>query len=125
MSQNIEAVHLDKHTRVHGIEFVGAINKNGHLTDYRTINGLRSSEEQKEIFSMSVIFYQSVHDSFDDNFGAVKYTITEREDSSITLDAKWTRYVSYCSKWRFFLYNKKVLDDINHIEKIDMRYKKI
>jgi hypothetical protein len=79
MSQSIKPLHLDEHILEHGIEFVGLINKNGRLVASKDITRIDLSKEQKEMFFMGCSFQQRMSQDYDDNFGAVKYTVTERE----------------------------------------------
>ena len=58
MSQNIEVACLDEYLLVNGIEFVGLVTRNGRLVDYKSKNGLKFTDEQKEMFFMSVSDYR-------------------------------------------------------------------
>ena len=63
-----------------GAEFVCVINKQGRIeTVYK--NGMEISKEKKEMFLMGLQLQNSMQSDFDDEFGPVSYTITERENS--------------------------------------------
>ena len=83
MSQNIEALHLDESMLEDGIDFVGLVTKSGHLVDCNNRNGLNLSKEQKEMFFMHCSLQQRMNQDYDDDFGQVKYLITERENNRI------------------------------------------
>ncbi len=119
MSQNISIVRLDEYLLVPGVEFVGLVTRNGRLVDYRAKNGLRFSEEQKEMFFMSVSLYQTMQHDYDENFGAVKYTITERENFRIVSVPNGQDTVVIVMKGKFSSTVKKVLEAIDHVKNQD------
>jgi len=116
MSQSIEDLHLDECMLGEGIDFVGLITKNGHLVDYGNINSLNLSREQKEMFFMSYSLQQKMNQDYDDNFGQVKYTITERENYRIITVPKESYTVIFVMKndGEFLSRIKRVLDAIGH-----------
>ena len=116
MSQNVEVVCLDEYLLVHGVEFVGLVTRNGRLVDYRAKNGLKFPEEQKEMFFMSVSLYQTMQQDYDDSFGAVKYTITERENFRIVTIPHGQDTLVIMMKGSFSSTIKKVLEAINHVK---------
>ena len=116
MSQNVEVVCLDEYLLVHGVEFVGLVTRNGRLVDYRAKNGLKFPEEQKEMFFMSVSLYQTMQHDYDDSFGAVKYTITERENFRIVTIPHGQDTLVIMMKGSFSSTIKKVLEAINHVK---------
>lgn len=83
MSQNIEALHLDESMLGDGIDFVGLVTKNGHIIDCNSGKNLNLSKEQKEMFFMHCSLQQRMNQDYDDDFGQVKYSVTERENSRI------------------------------------------
>lgn len=123
MSQNVTIVCLDEYLLVPGVEFVGLVTGNGRLVDYRAKNGLRFTEEQKEMFFMSVSLYQTMQHDYDENFGAVKYTITERENFRIVSVPNGQDTVVIVMKGKFSSTIKKVLEAINHVKNQDNKYK--
>ncbi len=83
MSQNIDLKSIESQLLGHGVEFAGFINKQGRVVDYACQNEINLSEEQKEMFFMMTSLNLSMQRDYDDNFGAVQYTITERKNSKI------------------------------------------
>lgn len=83
MSQNIEALHLDENMLGDGIDFIGLVTKNGHLVECSNRKGLNLSKEQREMFFMHCSLQQRMNQDYDDDFGQVKYSLTERENSRI------------------------------------------
>jgi roadblock/LC7 domain-containing protein len=123
MSQNVEVTCLDEYLLVHGVEFVGLVTRNGRLVDYRAKNGLKFSEGQKEMFFMSVSLYQTMQHDYDDSFGAVRYTITERENFRIVTIPNGQDTLVIVIKGSFSSTVKKVLDAINHVKNQDSENK--
>ena len=83
VSQTIEAIHLDEQMLGAGIDFIGLITKNGRLVDCNNKNSLNLSLEQKEMFFMSCSLQQRMNQDYDEDFGRVKYSVTERENHRI------------------------------------------
>ncbi len=125
MSQNVEVACLDEYLLVPGIEFVGLVTRNGRLVDHRTKNGLQFSEEQKEMFFMSVSLYQTMQQDYDEKLGAVKYTITERENFRIVTVPKGQDTVVFVMKGKFSSTVKKLMEAINHVKNQDSKYKNL
>jgi roadblock/LC7 domain-containing protein len=119
MSQNIEVVCLDEYLLLQGVEFVGLVTGNGRLVDYRAKNGMLFSEEQKEMFFMSVSLYQTMQHDYDESFGVVKYTITERENFRIISMPSGQDTIVIVMKGKFSSTIKKVLEAINHVKNHD------
>src|SRR6185437_782163 len=125
MSQNIEVACLDEYLLVNGVEFVGLVTRNGRLVDYKSKNGLKFTDEQKEMFFMSVSLYQTMQQDYDDNFGAVRYTITERENYRIDTIPHGQDTLVIAMKGSFSSTIKRVLEAINHVKNQDSKNKKL
>jgi hypothetical protein len=115
MSQNIQIDCLDDYL-VSGVEFVGRVTKNGRLVDYRTRNSVLLSDEQKEIFFMSISLYESMQRDFDDNLGPVKYTITERQDYRIVSIPDGQDIIVLIMKGSFASTVKRIKEAINYMK---------
>lgn len=61
-----------------GTEFVCIINKMGRIERLIFQNGINISNEKREMFTMGVRLQYTMQSDFDDEFGKVNYTITER-----------------------------------------------
>ncbi|MGI0065672.1 MAG: hypothetical protein ACREAT_02810, partial [Nitrosotalea sp.] len=122
MSQNVSVVCLDEYLLVHGVEFVGLVTGNGRLVDYRAKNGLQFSEEQKEMFFMAVSLYQTMQHDYDESFGTVKYTITERENFRIVSVPHEQDTIVIVMKGKFSSTVKKILEAINHVKNQNNKY---
>ena len=120
MSQSVKNVSFDEQILEHGIEFAGLITKNGHLIDCKTKNHINFSNEQKEMFFMSCSLQQRMHQDYDDKFGKVKYTITEREDYRIiTIPQGSDTLIFVMDKHgAFFSRVRKLLKAINHMKNL-------
>lgn len=116
MSEIIEAVHLDENMLEHGIEFIGLINRNGRLVACEDKNSFNLSKEQKEMFFMSCSLQQRMRQDYDDNFGQVKYTVTERENYRIiTVPQESDTLIFVMDKsGEFLLRIKRLMDAIRH-----------
>lgn len=66
-----------------GAEFAGYVSKQGHVVDYACKNEINLSKEKKEMFFMTNTLSISMQGDYDGDLGAVKYTLTERENSKI------------------------------------------
>lgn len=66
-----------------GVEFAGFVDKQGRVIDYACKNEINLSKEQKEMFFMMIALNTSMQRDYDDDLGAVKYTVTDRENSKI------------------------------------------
>ena len=64
-----------------GVEFIGLINKEGRMEDALCKNEINLTEEKKEMFLMQFRLQSSMHRDYDDEFGPVSHTITERENA--------------------------------------------
>ncbi|HEX5358554.1 MAG TPA: hypothetical protein VFW99_01415 [Candidatus Nitrosotalea sp.] len=124
MSQNVEVACLDEYLLVNGVEFVGLVTRNGRLVDYKSKNGLKFSDEQKEVFFMSVSLYQKMQQDYDDDFGTVRYTITERENCRIVTIPHDQDTLVIAIKGSFPSTIKRVLEAINHVKNQDSKNKK-
>ena len=76
-------MHLDEQTLGDGIDFVGLITKNGRLIGGNNKNRLNLSHDQEEMFFMSCSLQQRMNQDYDEDFGQVKYSVTERENYRI------------------------------------------
>ena len=121
MSQSIEALHLDEHMLESGIEFVGLITKNGRLADCNDKNSLKLSKEQKEMFFMSCSFQQSMDQDYDNNFGQVKYTVTERENHRIITVPQGSDTLIFVmdKKGEFLSRVKNILNAIRYVKTLE------
>jgi hypothetical protein len=62
-------------------EYLGIINKRGRIQDEVFTSQINLSTEKKEMFMMGVKLQNSMQSDFDDEFGTIHYTITERENA--------------------------------------------
>jgi hypothetical protein len=121
MSQSVKNMSFDEQILDHGIEFAGLITKHGHLLDCKTKSRINLSNEQKEMFFMSCSLVQRMHQDYDDNFGKVKYTVTERENYRIvTVPQESDTLIFVMDKQGMFLPRvRKLLKAINHIKNLE------
>jgi hypothetical protein len=115
MSQTIEARHLDEHMLGDGIDFVGLVTKNGRLVDCNK-NSLNLSKEQKEMFFMSCSLQQRMNQDYDEDFGQVKYSVTERENHRIITIPQESDTLIFVvdNEGEFLSRVKNILDAIRH-----------
>ncbi len=115
MSQTIEARHLDEHMLGEGIDFIGLITKNGRLVDCNK-NSLNLSKEQKEMFFMSCSLQQRMNQDYDEDFGQVKYSVTERENHRIITIPQESNTLIFVvdNEGEFLPRVKNILDAIRH-----------
>ncbi|MFZ0184438.1 MAG: hypothetical protein WBV92_05595 [Nitrosotalea sp.] len=115
MSQTIEARHLDEHMLGEGIDFIGLITKNGRLVDCNK-NSLNLSKEQKEMFFMSCSLQQRMNQDYDEDFGQVKYSVTERENHRIITIPQESNTLIFVvdNEGEFLSRVKNILDAIRH-----------
>lgn len=120
MSQSIEALHIDESMLGDGIYFIGLITKNGNLTDCNNRNGLNLSKEQKEMFFMNCSLQQRMNQDYDNDFGQVKYSITERENNRIiTITHESDTLIFVMDNEGDLLSRvKRVLDAIKHVKSL-------
>lgn len=71
----------DKSILEDGVEFIGLINNQGRMESSLCRNEINLTEEKKGMFSMGLRLQSSMQRDYDDEFGPVGYTITERENS--------------------------------------------
>ncbi len=64
-----------------GVEFIGLINKQGRIESTLFKNEINLTKEKKEMFLMGLRLQSAMQSDYDDDFGPVSYTITERENS--------------------------------------------
>ncbi|HXX05613.1 MAG TPA: DUF6659 family protein [Candidatus Bathyarchaeia archaeon] len=83
MTQQIDSQSIENHLLGHGVEFAGYVNKQGRIVDYACKNEINLSQEQKDMFFMATTPSLRMQGDYDDHFGAVKYIVTERENSKI------------------------------------------
>lgn len=121
MSQTVNEMPLDEQILGHGIEFAGVISKNGRLVHSKTKNHINLSNEENEMFFMSCALEQRMHQDYDDNFGKVKYTVTERQNYRIvTVPQELDTMIFVMDKHGAFLSRvKKLLKAINHFKNLE------
>lgn len=64
-----------------GVEFVGLINKQGRIIDSAYKNKTFFPISKNEMLFMTASLISSLQKEFDDDFGSVQFSITERENS--------------------------------------------
>lgn len=64
-----------------GVDFVDLINRHGRFENYIPDANISLTEQKKEMFCMSVTLSHKMQSDFDDDFGPVKYNVTERGNS--------------------------------------------
>jgi predicted regulator of Ras-like GTPase activity (Roadblock/LC7/MglB family) len=118
MTQSIDLKSFENHLLVHGVEFAGIIDKRGRVIDHVCKNEINLSKEQKEMFFMSTTLNLSMQSDYDDNFGSVQYTITERENSKIvSIPAPMGSIILVTDKKvRVSLIVKKIVKAIDYIK---------
>ena len=84
MIQHAVAKYFDSnHILGLGVAFTGFMDKQGRIFDHAYKNGINLSKEQKEMFFMMNTLNTSMRGDYDEDLGAVKYTVTERVNSKI------------------------------------------
>jgi len=83
MTQYVDLKSIESHLLGHGVEFAGIINKQGRITDNVCKKEINLSKEQMEMFSMMISLNLSMQKDYDDELGAVQYTVTERKNSKV------------------------------------------
>jgi hypothetical protein len=63
----------------HGLEYVGVINAQGRIIEHAS-KTLSMSHEKFEMLCMGMRLQHSMQSDFDDEFGTVRYIVTERSD---------------------------------------------
>lgn len=63
-----------------GVEFIGLINKHGRLVESQYDEQIQISMKKSEMLFMVISLSSSLQKDFDDDFGAVKYTVIERKN---------------------------------------------
>jgi len=71
----------DKSILGDGVEFIGLINKEGRMESVLCKNEINLTNERREMFLMQFRLLSSMQRDYDDEFGPVSHTITERENS--------------------------------------------
>lgn len=82
MSKDSLSSLLEEFALPEGTEFVCTINRQGRIEEEQSIilkDKINMTKEKKEMFAMGVQLQNSMQSDFDCEFGAVHYTITERE----------------------------------------------
>ena len=64
-----------------GVEYLAIINKKGRIEDAIYKNDIELNDEKKQVFFLSLLLHNSMQHDFDEELGAVNYTITYRENS--------------------------------------------
>lgn len=72
-------LHLES-LLVHGVEFVGLINSQGRLIESLHGAQVPFPMTKSEMLFMGISLSSSLQRDFDDEFGSVKYSMTEREN---------------------------------------------
>lgn len=80
LKNEIDFFH-DKSILEDGVEFIGLINKEGRMESTLCKNEIDLTAEKKEMFLMQFRLQSSMQRDYDDEFGPVSHTITERENS--------------------------------------------
>lgn len=62
----------------YGLSFLGLINKKGRVTSFAT-KEIKLETHKREMFFMSHALTQRLNDDFDDDFGPVEYSVTQRK----------------------------------------------
>jgi hypothetical protein len=69
-----------------GSEYIGIINKNGRLKElFHKENDLNMTEEEKEMFFMSLQLHMTLQSDFDAKLGSVNYLLIKRQSSRFVL----------------------------------------
>jgi len=76
-----DAFSLDGFILPAGTEFVCIINRQGRIEQSIFKNGIKMSDDKKEMFAMGLQLQYSMQNDFDYEFGTVNYIITERENA--------------------------------------------
>ena len=120
MSKTINDVFDNEQILENGIEFVGVIGKNGRLVDCKK-NQIDLSDEQNEMFFMSCQLEENLKQDFDDNFGKVQYTVTERENYRIVTIPQYPYTLLFVmdKHGKFFPRVKKLMKAINHFKNLE------
>ena len=72
-----------------GSEYIGIINKKGRLKEvFYKENDLNMTEDEKEMFFMSLQLHITLQSDFDAKLGSVNYIVTERQNSLLLLSKK-------------------------------------
>lgn len=83
MPQEIDLQSIENDVLGRGVEFAGIINRKGRVIDYLYENKISLSQEQRDMFFMETSLSLRMQDDYDDNFGPVRYIVTERENFTI------------------------------------------
>ena len=83
MTQYVDLKSIESHLLGHGVEFAGIINKQGRIIDNVCKKEINLSKEQMETFFMMNSLNLSMQKDYDDELGAVQYTVTERKNSKV------------------------------------------
>lgn len=70
---------LKKQVSMQGIEMYGIINKQGKMIDHWGKNALKLSKDKEDILLMQMALQNSMQRDFNDEFGTVKFCMTQRE----------------------------------------------
>ncbi|MGI0102549.1 MAG: hypothetical protein ACREA7_08150 [Nitrosotalea sp.] len=121
MSQSIDLKSIESHLLEEGVEFVGFISKLGRVIDYSCKNEINLSQEQKETLFMTTSLNLSMQGDYDNNFGAVQYVVTERENSKIvSIPAPFGSIILVMKKKpRTFV--KNILKAVDYVKGLDAK----
>lgn len=76
---NRDYLHLES-SLDEGVEFIGLINKYGRITEEHYKNQILLPVKKSEMLFMEILLSASLQRDFDEDFGAVKFMITERKN---------------------------------------------
>ncbi len=69
-----------------GSEYIGIISKNGRLKEvFRKENDLNLTEDEKEMFFMSLQLHITLQSDFDGKLGSINYLLIKRQNSRFVL----------------------------------------
>ncbi|MGI0087696.1 MAG: hypothetical protein ACREBI_07010 [Nitrosotalea sp.] len=122
MAQSIDLKSIESHLLEEGVEFVGFISKLGRVIDYSYKNEINLSQEQKETLFMTTTLSLSMQRDYDDNFGAVQYVVTERENSKIvSIPAPFGSIILVMKKKPRTLLVKNILKAVDYVRGLDAK----
>ena len=121
MTQYVDLKSIESHLLGHGVEFAGIINKQGRIIDNVCKKEINLSKEQRETFFMTNSLNLSMQKDYDDELGAVQYTVTERKNSKVvSIPIPLVSIVLVMDKQaRPSLLVKKTLKAIDYVRRLD------
>jgi hypothetical protein len=123
MPQCIDLKSIESHLLAGGVEFVGFISKLGRVIDYSCKNEINLTQEEKETLFMMTSLNLSMQRDYDDNFGAIQYIVTERENSKIvSVPVPFGSILLVMNKKaRPSLFVKKILKAVGYVRELDYK----